>query len=161
MDISEMVTNGQSEAQLKELPAALQSLEERVGQRGMLLVPFEPSKLSPKRLEAALNVAETESAELVLLCVRPPAASMRYAQEEERCYSSLRSLQAQLSKRSIPVNIETVTGPVAQFVLDFARRNSADMILIGGEQAVTDDSSRAKLFAINTAVPSSARDLTT
>lgn len=129
-----MVTSHQIEGRLEDKEIPLLTLDERADQGSMLVVPFEPSKLSPQLLKSALDMAETESAELVLLCVRPPAEAMRYGQEDERLYSKLRGLQAQVQKRSIPVNIETVTGPVAQFVLDFAEKREARMILITGQQ---------------------------
>jgi nucleotide-binding universal stress UspA family protein len=132
-----MVTTGQIWKWLQDKPIALLKMEERVAQKRMLLVPFEPSQLSPQMLESALNMAETKSAELFLLCVRPPAESMWYAQEDERVFSNLKGLQAQLQKSSIPVNIEAVAGPVAQFVRDFADQNNADMILISGHQVAS------------------------
>lgn len=103
-----------------------------LGQHRMILVPFEPPNLSTQLLESALEVARSKSAELVLLCIRPPDGSVRYAEEKENLFSDLKSIHARLEGLSVPVKIETVAGAIAQLVLDYAVENDTDMILIPG-----------------------------
>jgi nucleotide-binding universal stress UspA family protein len=104
-------------------------------QRRMLLFPFEEGSLSLISVDSAVQMAEESAAELVFLCVRLPATGKRIVQEGEHLFSSLKSLQAQLQDRGVPVKIETVVGPVAQFVRDYSQRHQADMILIPGRPA--------------------------
>ncbi len=96
----------------------------------MILVPFEALNIVPQMFEPALDLAEETSATLVLLCVRPPGKSLWYAHEDERLFADLKGLQAQMHKRAIPVRIETVVGPVAKFILDYADKYKVDMIMI-------------------------------
>jgi K+-sensing histidine kinase KdpD len=103
-----------------------------LGQHRMLLVPFEPPNLSSQLFESALSVAQQKSAELVLLCVRPPGGAMWYSQEDEHLFSDLKGLQARLGGRSVPVKIETVAGAIAQLVLEYTIENDTDMIMIPG-----------------------------
>jgi len=101
-------------------------------QRRMLLFPFEEESPSLIGVESAVQMAEEAAAELVFLCVRSSVTSRRYAQEDEQLFSTLKSLQAQLQDRGVPVKIETLVGPVAQFVRDYSRHHQADLILIPG-----------------------------
>lgn len=100
------------------------------GRRGLILVPFREADLSTQIFEPAMRQAEETSSELILLCVRAPGQSMWYQNEDEHLFVGLRGLQAQLQRRSIRARIETVVGPVAQFVLDYADRYDVDMIMI-------------------------------
>jgi nucleotide-binding universal stress UspA family protein len=131
----EMVTIDSLGERNELLPVSLLKVLQSKGHKSILLVPFEISKWSPRLLESAVNMAETKGAELVLLCVRLPSKSLCDALEDEHHFSALRSLQAQLHHRAIPISIETVVGPVAQSVLDYAEQNDADMILLTRQQA--------------------------
>lgn len=120
-----------------EEPIRLLQSQEKRGP-DMILVPFEPSKLAPGLFKSAVDMARETAAELVLLCVRSPDEVLHQVQECEHLYSNLKGLQAQLQARDIRVKIETVVGPVAKFVLDYADRHGAEMIVIPGQVVGTD-----------------------
>jgi len=98
----------------------------------MLLVPFDCAQPPPSLFDSALERAREASAELVLLCVRSPHQSMWYAQEGEQVFADLRGLQARLSDPAVPIRFESVSGPIAQFVLDYTSQYNVDMIMIPG-----------------------------
>jgi len=126
-----MAINRQINEYIEERPLKLSS-QKGGGQNRMVVVPFETLNLSPRTFEWALNTAEATSAELVFLCVRPPAGSMSCAKGGEHLYSDLKGLQAQIQNCTVPVSIETVVGSTAQLVLDYVDETRADIIVIPG-----------------------------
>jgi nucleotide-binding universal stress UspA family protein len=124
--------------QIKFLPIGLLPTLESKNHKKLLLVPFEITNWSPGLLDSAVSMAERSDAEIVLLCVRPPSETRHETQEEERHFSALKSLQAQVHHRAVPVSIRTVVGPVAQSVLDYAEQNATNMILVSSPQTAVD-----------------------
>jgi len=117
------------------LPLGLFPMVEEKSHKSVLLVPFEVSKWSPHLLESAVNMADRKGAELIFLCVRLSSERSWDTLEDERHFSALKSLQARLQHRQMSVSIETVVGPAAETLVDYARRNDADMILVPAHQA--------------------------
>lgn len=112
------------------LPPGLFPMVEEKAHKSLLLVPFELSKWSPHLLESAMNMADRKGAELIFLCIRLSSERSWEPIEGERHFTALKSLQAQLQHRQMSVSIETVVGPAAQTLVDYVRRNNANMILV-------------------------------
>lgn len=103
-----------------------------------ILIPLDGSKLAEQSLAPATAVAEAMQAHLILLQVVPPILmvtdpylyeEMR-TQAEQEADSYLNSLQPRLADVKIETVHEVVDGPVALSIIDYARENAVDLIVI-------------------------------
>ena len=107
-----------------------------------ILVPLDGSPLSEKALEPALATAKAMSAELVLLRVTPPVYLVADSIEIERLYAEveakareeaelyLKGLRSQLQNVQVPVQVKTMSGPIAESIVDFADHDDVDLTVI-------------------------------
>jgi nucleotide-binding universal stress UspA family protein len=94
-----------------------------------VLLPFTDAGLLEQALARILPTIEVMADELTLLRVRPfPVVAG--AMEAERLYTELKSVQAQLQRCAIPVKLDTVVGALARSIVEYARQNSVDLILL-------------------------------
>lgn len=99
-----------------------------------LLMPFIDSQHFHTAFQPMLELVQrlgveehAEAPELILLRVRDCAG---HSQDKEEIYSELRGVQARLHNCPLPSRIDTIIGPTASSIVDYAGRNAVDLILL-------------------------------
>lgn len=91
-----------------------------------VLLPFTSSDA----LESALDAIKDTQSELLLLRVYPSSDFPPNDISEETLYSDLRGLQARLQGGGNPVHMDTVSGPPARSIINYAGEHQVDLILL-------------------------------
>lgn len=109
-------------------------LAKRAGRYRKILIPLGGELLRENVLGLAVGAARLTSAELVLLIVRPPIVSKKYVPNLESLFTALKGLQAQLQSCRVRVRFDSVTGPTASSIIEYAAKNSIDLIVMAGQE---------------------------
>lgn len=106
-----------------------------------LLVPVDGSAISLKAIEHVASLARThQPVEVHLINVQPPLPSAvsdyideatRHAFHQEEGEAHLRDAKALLDRQGVPYTSHVAVGPVAETIVDYARRHDCDQIVMG------------------------------
>lgn len=107
---------------------------ERGGCFKRVLLPFEQRNLSKQLFYLAVDAARSSTAELVLLQV-----NREQGQNDERAYSALRGLQAQVQRYSVPVTIATAVGQPAETIADYVDQHQVDLVMLTEDPALLEE----------------------
>lgn len=99
-----------------------------------VLLPFTCSQHFHSSLKPMLDMIRRlspdtpeENPELIFLRVRGEEGD---CQDREQIYSELRGVRARLQSYALPARIDTVSGPTARSIVDYAGRHAIDLILL-------------------------------
>jgi nucleotide-binding universal stress UspA family protein len=108
-----------------------------------ILVPLDGSELSEKALEAAFTLAKLSGATLTFLRVLRPVDDIIKIDEHNAIYVDeqieyktiratkyLESVKDMAKKRSIPAHLVVETGLAAELIIEYAKNNSVDLIVM-------------------------------
>ncbi|MBL0701067.1 MAG: universal stress protein [Desulfosarcina sp.] len=108
-----------------------------------ILVPLDGSELSEKALAAAYTLAGMSNAEITLLRVLRPVEEVIKIDEQHAIYVDqqiefktrrakkyLKAIRNHAEKRSFKINIVVEMGDAAEIIINFARKNSIDLIVM-------------------------------
>ena len=108
-----------------------------------ILVPLDGSELSEKALAAAYTLAGMSNAEITLLRVLRPVEEVIKIDEQHAIYVDqqiefktrrakkyLKAIRNHAEKRSLKINIVVEMGDAAEIIINFARKNSIDLIVM-------------------------------
>lgn len=105
-----------------------------------ILVPLDGSSLAEYALEAAVAIAGAMEAELILIRITTPihlgleTAPMEQAfdnieaVERSQAEVYLKTVATSLSEHGVPIKLETMSGPVAESIIDYAASHGVDLI---------------------------------
>ncbi len=108
-----------------------------------ILVPLDGSELSEKALTAAYTLAGMSNAEITLIRVLRPVEKIIKLGEQHAIYVDqqidfktrrankyLETIRHLAAKKSLKVNIVVEMGDAAEEIINFARKNSIDLIIM-------------------------------
>ncbi|MCD6224105.1 MAG: universal stress protein [Deltaproteobacteria bacterium] len=108
-----------------------------------ILVSLDGSELSEKALAAAYTLAGISNAEITLLRVLRPVEEVIKIDEQHAIYVDqqiefktrrakkyLKAIRNHAEKRSLKINIVVEMGDAAEIIINFARKNSIDLIVM-------------------------------
>jgi nucleotide-binding universal stress UspA family protein len=107
-----------------------------------LLVPLDGSKLAERALRPAIALASTLDMEILLLRVSPlipvglePMSSRSMfdeleARARDEALTYLQSIHSSLEQHGVPISVETITGPEAATIVDYAKKYQVDLIVM-------------------------------
>lgn len=94
-----------------------------------VLVPFTDPLQLQQIFEPTLETVKSAPAKLILLRVYTTDPTARRA-EEESLFSELKGVQAQSQLLPVAAQIDTVAGPMADSIVDYADRHGVDLIVV-------------------------------
>ncbi|MCB9003858.1 MAG: universal stress protein [Ardenticatenaceae bacterium] len=107
-----------------------------------ILVPLDGSELAEKALPPAVSLAHALGVEIVILGVIPPAhltietttmkqqADYLESHESEDAQAYMQTIRASLSGQNLINQVETIKGPVAETIIDYANTHRIDLIVM-------------------------------